>query len=265
MFGYITTDLRTLSKDAKHRYKTAYCGLCRALSKKYGASARFMLNFDVTFLLILLESIKDKSDTCDSRCPYRFGRKCKCICSDDADYCADATMLLFCKKLADDIADDNSLKAKILLKVFKNKYKKACKNQPDLADSIDKHLKQLSYVEKANETNPDIPANIFGELLADVFAKNENLRDFGFNLGRFIYLADAACDFKGDIKHGRYNPLTRMRRRDFYGILAGELQKVCECYDALDIKQNTDIIDNVLYEGVWLKIYLKGIYNERPL
>ncbi len=265
MFGYITTDPRTLSKDSKKRYKTAYCGLCRALAKKYGASARFMLSFDVAFLLLMLESVKEKSSICLSRCPYHFGRKCECVFGDDADYCADATMLLFCKKLADDVADDNSLKAKILLRLYKNNYQKACESLPELADKIDRYLKELSAVEKTNETNPDIPANIFGSLLAEVFAKNGALCDFGFYLGRFIYLADAACDFKGDIKRGRYNPLTRIRRADFYGMLAGELQKCCECCDALDIKANRDIIENVLYDGVWLKIHLKGIYNERSV
>lgn len=265
MFGYITTDPRTLSKDAKHRYRTAYCGLCRALAKKYGWTARFMLSFDVTFLFLMLESIKPEAQKCFERCPYRLFKKCECMSGDNADYCADVTMLLFCKKLADDIADDNSLKAKFLLKIFNKKYKKACDSLPILANKIDSHLKELSAVEKANETNPDIPANIFGLLLADVFAKNADLRDFGFNLGRFIYLADAACDFKGDLKRGRYNPLTRMRRADFYGMLAGELQKCCDCRDALGIVKNRDIIDNVLYDGVWLKIHLKGIYNERSV
>lgn len=265
MFGYITTDPRILSKDAKRRYRTAYCGLCRALSKKYGGGARFMLNFDVAFLLLMLESTDGRGELCDGRCPYRFGQKCKCLTGEYADYCADVTMLLFCKKFADDVFDDNSLRAKLLLKIFDKKYKKACDSLPLLANSIDGHLKKLSDAERAGETNPDIPANIFGNLLADVFAKNEALRDFGFYLGRFIYLADAACDFKSDIKRARYNPLTRMRRADFYGMLARELEKCCECYDALDIKNNRDIIENVLYDGVWLKINLKGIYNERSV
>ena len=265
MFGYITTDPRTLSKDAKSRYRTAYCGLCRALSKKYGGGARFMLSFDVTFLLLMLSSVKDGTQYCCGRCPYRFGQKCNCIAGGDADYCADVSMLLFCKKLADDVADDNSLKAKLLLKIFDKKYKKACDSLPDLANSIDGYLKELSKSERAGETNPDVPANIFGNLLADVFAKNGALREFGFYLGRFIYLADAACDFKSDIKHARYNPLMRMRCADFYGMLARELCKLCECCDALDIKNNRDIIENVLYDGVWLKINLKGIYNERSV
>ena len=224
-----------------------------------------MLSFDVAFLLLMLESTKENTAVCHGRCPYRFGRKCECVAGDDVDYCADSIVLLFCKKLADDVADDNSLKARVLLKILNKKYKKACESLPDLADSIDKHLKELSRVERAGETNPDIPANIFGNLLADVFAKNEALRDFGFNLGRFIYLADAACDFKGDVKRSRYNPLVSMRRKDFYGMLAGELNKCLECYDVLDIARNRDIIENVLYEGVWLKIYLKGIHNERSI
>lgn len=265
MFGYITTDPRTLSRTAKQRYRTAYCGLCRALAKKYGWTARFILSFDVAFLLLMLESVESESQLCFDRCPYRFFKKCGCMSGNYADYCADVTMLLFCKKLEDDVDDDNSLKAKILLKAFKNKYKKACELLPDLADKIDKGLKELSKAESTGETNPDIPANIFGNLLSEVFAKNESLRDFGKSLGRFIYLADAACDFKSDIKRGRYNPLIRMRRADFYGMLAHELQKCCECCDALDIRDNRDIIENVLYDGVWLKIHLKGIYNERSV
>ncbi len=224
-----------------------------------------MLSFDVTFLLLMLESVKDTTHTCYERCPYRFFTKCECISGENVDFCADITMLLFCKKLADDITDNNSLRAKFLLWVFKEKYKKACESLPDIAGRIENHLKDLSSVERQNETNPDIPANIFGKLLSDVFAKDEKLRGFGFSLGRFIYLADAACDFKSDVKHARYNPLTRLRRSDFYGMLAGELQKCLECYDALEIKENRDIIENVLYDGVWLKIHLKGIYNERSV
>lgn len=265
MFGYITTDPRGLSKDAKKRYRTAYCGLCRALAKKYGWTARFMLSFDVTFLLLMLESVKDNSQLCLGRCPYRFGRKCECVSGGDADYCADVTVLLSYLKYEDDKNDDNSLKAKLLLKILKNKFKKASDSNSHLAGLLDSHLRELARVEKSGETNPDIPANVFGRLLADVFAKNGELYDFGFRLGRFIYLADAACDFKSDIKHARYNPLTRMRRSDFYGMLARELAGLCECCDGLDIKNNRDIIENVLYDGVWLKINLKGIYNERSI
>ncbi len=265
MFGYITADPRKLNRSAKNDYNALYCGLCRALSKRYGWIARYMLSFDTAFLLTMLESVKDGGDSCFGRCPYRFYTKRRCVCGENADYCADVTVLLTYLKLEDDERDERSLKARLLLKILKSKYKKASERRPRLAGLLDSHLRELARVERSGETNPDIPANIFGNLLADVFAKDERLRDFGFCLGRFIYLADAACDFKSDVKHARYNPLTRLRQADFYGMLARELGSCCEKYDALDISAYRDIIENVLYDGVWLKINLKGISDERSV
>ena len=36
------------------RFRRMYCGLCHTLSRRYGQAARFILNYDFTYLAILL-------------------------------------------------------------------------------------------------------------------------------------------------------------------------------------------------------------------
>ncbi|WP_369015126.1 DUF5685 family protein, partial [Klebsiella pneumoniae] len=38
----------------KDRFRAAYCGLCHTLGREYGFAARFLLNYDFTFLAVLL-------------------------------------------------------------------------------------------------------------------------------------------------------------------------------------------------------------------
>ena len=62
MFGYI----RTNKMELKHReiltYKGYYCGICMTLKKEYGNLSRLSLNFDTTFLQILLTSLYEPDD-----------------------------------------------------------------------------------------------------------------------------------------------------------------------------------------------------------
>ena len=50
MFGYVLPRRDRLSEEAQARYHAAYCGLCRALKLEYGFAARFLVNYDMTFL-----------------------------------------------------------------------------------------------------------------------------------------------------------------------------------------------------------------------
>lgn len=257
MFGYVTADSTSLSKTAKSDYKAAYCGVCRALADRYGAFARFILSFDTTFLSIVLSALSDKADCTETRCPYHLGSKRRCLSGDIADYAADVTVLLAYHNLQDDVNDSASLRAKIFSRMLSKQYKKAEKHQPELSEKIKASLSKLSDAEKKCASDPDLPADIFGTLLGDVFAYEESAREFGFHLGRFIYLCDAACDFKSDIKHGRYNPFFTYRTADFEVILISVINDCLDSYEALPVKYYTELIENVLTRGIWLKYNLK--------
>ena len=70
---------------------------------------------------------------------------------------------------------------------------------------IRKQLGRLSEYEKQQETDLDLVAGCFGELMAEIFVIRkdvweEYLRKFGFYLGKFIYIMDAYDDLEKDKK-----------------------------------------------------------------
>ena len=46
MFGYVRPRRDQLAEADLDAYQAAYCGLCRALGKRYGFFARFLVNYD---------------------------------------------------------------------------------------------------------------------------------------------------------------------------------------------------------------------------
>ena len=79
----------------------------------------------------------------------------------------------------------------------------------------------------------------------------------GMALGRFIYLLDAALDYRKDMKKGKYNPYLAMgmeknwEQWEQYLVLA--MSRCTEAYEMLPLVQDKDILDNILYSGVWLE------------
>ena len=76
MFGYIRPSQNRLSARDQELFESAYCGLCHELGRKYGFSARFVLNFDFTFLAILLSEADEPACT-SCRCAVH---PCKARC-----------------------------------------------------------------------------------------------------------------------------------------------------------------------------------------
>ncbi len=56
MFGYVRPPVNALPQEELERFRRMYCGLCHTLSRRYGQAARFILNYDFTYLAILLSS-----------------------------------------------------------------------------------------------------------------------------------------------------------------------------------------------------------------
>ena len=54
MFGYVRPSVQDLPEGELDRFRAMYCGLCHTLSRRYGQAARFILNYDFTYLAILL-------------------------------------------------------------------------------------------------------------------------------------------------------------------------------------------------------------------
>ena len=56
MFGYIRPMECELKVREQQEYRAHYCGLCKAIGKRYGLLARLALNYDCAFLSAFLSA-----------------------------------------------------------------------------------------------------------------------------------------------------------------------------------------------------------------
>ena len=258
MFGYIIANPKTLNEEQTARYKSFYCGLCDALSQRHGFPCRATLNYDMTFLILLLSSLqKEYTPPGEGNCPKHPFKKPCCRQNRFSAYAADMNVLLAYYQQLDTWEDDRKAYARVSTGILKSKAEKVMEDYPLQGESIVKNLKLLAEMEKQGETNPDAPANCFGRLMGDLFkfgSIEENmLQAFGESLGRFIYLMDAACDLKKDIRKEKYNPLMTIPSDKHRAMLELLLAECTVRFDALPILRDRDIMENILYSGVWTR------------
>ncbi len=257
MFGFVNANITELDNDAKTRYRGYYCGLCRTLGDEYGIRARLTLNFDMAFLSMFLSSYFNADEAVEGRsCALHPFSKHREITNEFTHYASSMNVLLMFHKLSDDITDDNSAGAIVLRNVLREAYKKADEQYHTKNLAIKKLLAELSDIEKRDEHNPDIPASVFGGIMAELFDIYNNdgmLAQFGFALGKAIYILDACVDFKSDLKKCRYNPLVETSSANFQQILTILLSDCTGIYDKMNINRNKDIIENILYSGIWTR------------
>ena len=260
MFGYVTASLGEMSKEQRERYGGVYCGICRAIRDQASQMARLGLSYDMTFLALLLMSLYEpEEEHSTNRCllhPKRRGR----ISNEYVRYAADINVALAYYNCLDDWQDEGKRSAKWMANMFGKKYPGIREKYPRQCAAIAAGIRELSDLEKENCPNPDAPANCFGRLMAELLVYREDLwadtlRQVGFHLGRFIYLADAAVDYRKDQRKGKYNPFLAMgmeedwSRWEEYLVLA--LGQCTGAYEKLPLVQDKDILDNILYSGVW--------------
>ena len=147
------------------------------------------------------------------------------------------------------------------------------KRYPRQCGAIRDCIQRLGELEKKGCANPDEPAGIFGQLMAEILVYQEDLwapelRQMGFHLGRFIYLLDAALDYDKDKRKGKYNPFLAMdtgkdwRRWEEYLVLA--MGRCTDSFERLPLVQDKAILDNILYSGVWMNYRRKRKEEDQP-
>ena len=57
MFGYVRINKMDLTFREYENYKGYYCGLCKYLKENHGEISRLGLNYDITFLIVILTAI----------------------------------------------------------------------------------------------------------------------------------------------------------------------------------------------------------------
>lgn len=279
MFGYVMPLKPELKIKDFDKFKGYYCGVCFSIKKNIGNIPRLLLNYDMTFLAVFLDSLnKNKIEVQKKRCIASPTKKKVSIINNQAiDYAAYINVALAYFKLEDDVNDDNSIKSKIGHFVLKGYNKKFPETISNINNEIRENLKELSELENGrNFTSIDEIADPFSkivgmmlesypyEIIEDTKERRKLLYSFGYTLGKWIYLIDALDDLEEDMLKGKFNPINYLYNRDnkSYAELKESIKERMEfsilncaynCQEImnkLELNKNNDIVDNIISLGM---------------
>lgn len=271
MFGYVRINKMDLTFREYEHYKAYYCGLCKYLKRNHTELSRMTINYDITFLIVLLSSIYQPSaQVFHEKCIVDPVKKKKHIINEITEYAASMNILLAYYKLEDDVNDEGDIKSRLIRRAYRKSFKTAYDKYPQKADFIKACLGELRSLEEDQSTSIDQTSNCFARLLEEIFDYKDDeyrdrLRKVGFNIGKYIYIMDAYEDLDQDLEKGRYNPFSSYKddreglKLKVDKLIGMTLARLEEAILNLDIKVNKSIIDNIIYSGVYLRY--KGLIN----
>lgn len=283
MFGYVRPSEQRLTEEERQTFRAAYCGLCHALGRGYGPAGRMILNYDLTFLAMILS---EGGGSCEKRCIAHPFRKRRCACGDNAmDAAADMSVILTWWQLRDGIADHGffkGLKYRAAALLLRCAYRRARARQPQFDADTRTHLTALDALERERCPSLDAPADAFAALLAGAARRVEDpvkrrvAEQLLYHLGRWVYLADAADDLSDDLRSGSYNPLalrfpleggalTAEGRQQLAATLDGSVRAMAAAFELADFGVYTSVIRATVYEGLYLvgAAVLNGTFHRR--
>ncbi len=278
MFGYVTPYKMELKIKDYEMFKAYYCGLCISIKNNFSNLCRMTLNYDMTFLGILLDSLEySKHKYVVTKCiAHPMKKRPKVIDNRALDYAAFCNVSLVYYKLLDDYNDDNSLSKKFISMYIKKFINKSKEDLSPILVNIEENIKKLSFLEKSGEIiSIDELSDPFASLTAFIvsyYYKDENfyneLYDLGYNLGRWIYIIDAFDDLKEDMEKHKFNAINKafnVENLSYEDLIIKEGNRIefnlimsanstSEALDKLPINKNKDLLFNILQLGLMNKI-----------
>ncbi len=269
MFGYVRPVMDKMSDEDRRRFQAAYCGLCHVLGKRYGTASRLVLNYDFTFLAILLSCGK-VGEIKDFRCAAEgFRKRCMSLPTRAIETAADESVVLAWWKIRDEVADSSGAKAvgaRAASAAFAPAYRKACAACADFDKAVSERLSELSALESEKCPSIDMTADKFALILKSAGSmENEDesrvLAQLLYHLGRWIYLMDAVDDLPEDCEADRYNPLryrfeteggklSASDRERLIATIDHSVNLVTSAYQLIDAGEWSGVLDNILYLGL---------------
>jgi len=214
MYGYVRPVKSELRMREYEAFRAVYCGLCEALQRRCGLFARFVVNYDLTFMAMVLSDYEGCMQR--KRCPAHPFRRRYCLCgAASLDTAADYSVILAWWKLRDDIQDKpwgRRLVYRLAAWMLRPAYQKAVANNQHFDRITRQCLAELAALEKQKSDSLDQTADCFGRILAaaaDGKSGQERriFQQLFYHLGRYVYILDAIDDLAEDWKAGSYNPL----------------------------------------------------------
>lgn len=261
------------------QYKAIYCQLCRVLGDEYGVLARFALSYDCAFYAMLALSVTgSRVEEQKRRCVCNPLKACTYLPSPGEAYkkAAALCVLLTYHKLRDDCEDEGffaSLGSRLLLPVVSPKASRAAGQYPGMAGIVEKAMESQRQaeeegagVDRCAEPTANLLRELFGELAGCDSKQRPALESFGYFLGRWVYLMDAADDLAEDMRSGSFNPFIKRLGLEGKKELTHEERRAADeaCNEALnataarlvlaanliELGQFGPIIENVAQKGL---------------
>ena len=262
MFGYVNINRNELSDENKKIYQGYYCGLCQKLKEVSGRKGQMLLNYDMTFLVVLLTGLYELEDkSTDFVCALHPTKKRTARINEATEYAADMNIILSYQNFEDDWRDNRSYSKKAFARMLGKDYNRIMAKYPRQVKAVETYIEELGKAEDAQESNIDKISGLTGTMLGEIFAWREDiwaeeLRYFGFYLGKFVYLMDAYEDLPEDRKKNRYNPLKELAKRPDYEVQMEQILRMMIAESTVRFEQlpclvDVDILRNILYDGVW--------------
>ena len=284
MFGYVRIFKPQLRICEYETYRSVYCTLCRHLGKQMGPVSRLLLNYDYTFMTMLMIALSgEKPEFVPGRCAVNPAKKCGlCRTHNDAfAYTSALTAIMFYYKLKDNIRDSSPGKRllwRTLTPYASHVRKKASKLYPQEDALVSEYITRQFEAESKAVPGGELVIDELCEPTADVISSfafrlsdRESdkviLKHFGYFLGRWIYMIDALDDLKDDLEDGSFNPLVlkfgltpedaatkseRWEQARCYGndSLNMSAAQAVKYYELLDLGEFKPITDNIMYLGI---------------
>ena len=275
MFGYIQPLKSELLVKDYEAYKAVYCSLCKQLKKSYGVAASLILSYDSTYYAILSMSVNgERNNYKDGRCRVNPLKKCH-YCQNRSNALEDAAALsvaAFYYKLEDDRADSGFFKrlAVRLIKPFARRWRsKMLKfGYSDFDNIFAQMIEQQKTAERDSACGIDKAAHPTAQALLQVCSalsedqkQKKVLESFGYYLGKWIYLMDAADDLSDDLKKGGFNPFVNAfslsegydeekNAKEMNSVINESAYMILNSYNLIELKGNKRILDNFARLGL---------------
>lgn len=281
MFGYVKPVVTDLLVREHEFYKATYCGICRSMKKHTGALSNVTLSYDSVFLaLVRMAYIPDLECRTElRRCIAHPAKRRPMLVENEAiEYTARAFAILTHYKLLDDISDEKLVKrAAVSLARPITSHAVSLADLSELEAIVADRLARITELERAKCPSIDEPAELFGQLLGEIFSYGYDGEarlvsyECGLHLGKFIYAADAAEDYDKDARSGSYNPyviqyggapLTDENKQSIKTGLILECSRIEAAVNLMPFDRKAtieNIIKNVIYLGLIKRIdFLDG-------
>jgi len=287
MFGYVTPIKSELACCDFVLYRSYYCGMCKLIGKQFGQLPRFTTNYDITFLSVLLAGYTQTQHVIAKKnCILNPFKKKPCVqTSPLLERITAANIILSYYKTVDGILDKDGLKIRFAHRMLKPAYKKAAKLLPEVDALVADGYTALRQAEQTHCASIDQAADKFASLLKhvaiallqlppDTLSKHTDLLALCYNIGKFVYLADALDDIQDDHKAKRYNPflasLTHTDNNPFTDratfiathhdtltfLFASTTNRCIESFNNIAhiLTSGVDLLQNILYKGLRAKV-----------